>query len=412
MCQHTPWDARITRGFINRHGDNEAMSQPQIVQSALDGETVVARIGLGGEDELYATRTRTLVYRAEGLLSDESVEEYPHDAERVTVSEGRRKAKVTLDYGLEGSETFALPAKHLDRALHPLAEGVLKANDILGDEESMERLFRFSELTLVVAGARVVRHIGSGLWDEDYEEYRYEDVTDLTFEDGSVATSVVLTVAGRQERFKTPNEDARAVRESLESTLLGYWGVSSLEELRAANEPEDEEPAETDEVSFGDGPDPLSANPAELSDEPKNATRSAESEAQASTDRRAAEARTAASPGATQSTESAEESAAAAQTVREDAAEGDSANRTESGGGSEQDSVVRQTQPGRSDAQTAESDDTSFEDSGFESAGPVDDDALVGEVAALRETVEAQGEEIRRQRELIEQLIEELRRGR
>lgn len=400
MSAH-PVTGLITRGFINRHGDNESMSQPQIVQSALGGETVVARIGLGGEDELYATPTRTFVYRAEGLLSDESVEEYPHDAERVTVSEGRRKAKVTLDYGLDGSETFALPAKHLDRALHPIVEGVLKANGILDEGESMERLFRFSELTLVVAGARVVRHIGSGLWDEEYEEYRYEDVTDLTFENGSVATSVVLTVGGRQERFKTPNEDARAVREALESTLLGYWGVSTLDELRAANEPEDEEPAETDEVSFGDGPDPLSANPAELSDEPKNATRSEASETQAGD-----------APNAPDAVGVAEGGAAAAQAVREGTAEEESSDESEAADAVEQGPPVQQAQPSATDAEAAESAEAGFADSGFESAGPVDDDALVDEVAALRETVEAQGEEIRRQQELIEQLIEELRRGR
>ena len=81
------------------------MSQPEIVQADLDDEDVVARVDLGGEDELYVTPTRTLLYRAEGLLSDESVEEYPHEAERVTVSEGRRKAKVTLDYGLDGEKT-------------------------------------------------------------------------------------------------------------------------------------------------------------------------------------------------------------------------------------------------------------------------------------------------------------------
>ncbi|RDI72587.1 DUF7115 domain-containing protein [Halopelagius longus] len=410
------------------------MSQPQIVQSALGGEAVVTRLGLGGEDELYATPTRTLVYRAEGLLSDESVEEYPHDAERVTVSEGRRKSKVTLEYGLDGSETFALPSKYLDRALHPLVEGVLKANGILKEEESVERLFRFSELTLVVAGTRVVRHIGSSLWDEDYEEYRYEDVTDLTFEDGSVATSVVMTVGDRQERFKTPNEDARAVREALESTLLDYWGVASLEELRAANEPEDEEPAETDEVSFGDGPDPLSANPAELSDEPKNATRDAESETETESEsshaagQQTAEVRTE-EPGTAES-QAAETTTADADATNEQTAEasaeasaganaapsaGRSASETESASDERSEPSAADARPEEGDARKAKEGanaDAGFENSGFESAGPVAEDALADEVAALRETVEAQGEEIRRQQELIEQLIEELRRGR
>jgi hypothetical protein len=369
------------------------MSQPQIVQSALDGEDVVARVALGGEDELYATPTRTLIYRAEGLLSDETVEEYPHDAERISVSEGRRKAKVTLDYGLDGERTFGLSAKRLERALHPVVEGVLKANGILDPDEPMERLFRFSELTLVVATTRVVRHIGGALWDEDFEEYAYEDVTDLAFESGSVATSVVLTVDGRQERFKTPNDDARAVREALESSLLSYWGVSSVEELREANEPDEADAAQTEEeVSFGDGPDPLSANPAKLSDDPKNATRDGEP----------AETAEPAEPA-----EPAESTAA------------DSGRRQSGAGPAAQvDLDGRSDENGRADAAasqaTPESEavDDAFEASGFESATPGADERVLEELADLRETVERQNEEIRAQRELVEQLIEELRRGR
>jgi hypothetical protein len=343
-----------------------------MVQSALEGEDVVARVALGGEDELYATPTRTLVYRSEGLLSDETVEEYPHTAERITVSEGRRKGKITLDYGLDGEQSFGLSVKHLDRALHPVVEGVLKANDILAADEPVERLFRFSELTLVVSAGRVVKHIGSSLWDDDFEEYRYDDVTDLQFEGGSVATSVVMTVDGRQERFKAPNDDARELRETLESALLSYWGVSSLDELREANEPEEDEPtAEEGEVSFGDGPDPLSANPAELSDEPKNATR----------------------------TEAPDEPVGAAA----NASAGSVAQQVE---------ASPQSVDAEAETETTTDADEGFEGSGFQSAAADADERVAEELAELRATVDRQGEEIRQQRELIEQLIEELRRGR
>ena len=144
------------------------MSQPEIVQSDLGGETVVARVDLGGEDELYVTPTRTLLYRAEGLLSDVSVEEFSHGAERITVSEGRRKSKVTLDYGLDGEQTVSLPTSRLERALEPIVEGILKHNGVLEQDESVAQLFRFSELTVVVAGERVVRHIGPGLWEQEF----------------------------------------------------------------------------------------------------------------------------------------------------------------------------------------------------------------------------------------------------
>ncbi|MDS0294499.1 DUF7115 domain-containing protein [Halogeometricum luteum] len=398
------------------------MSQPQMVQSALDGEPVVARVALGGEDELYATPTRTLVYRSEGLLSDETVEEYPHEAERVAVSEGRRKTKVALDYGLDGERTFALSNKHLDRALHPVLEGVLKANGILADDESVERLFRFSELTLVVAGGRVVKHIGASLWDEDFEEYRFDDVTDLRFEGGSVATSVVLTVGGRQERFKAPNEDARQLRETLESALLAHRGVASVDELRAASEPEadatdGDEPVEARNVSFGDGPEPLSANPSELAEAPANATRTGPSEPSGPTES-AESADSTAEPsadagGTARRVEAPAQSVSAAAASADDVAEADASADTDTVGSTRVDVDVDAEREHVFDADADAADDASgFEGSGFQSAATDANERVAEELAELRATVERQGEEIREQRALVEQLIEELRRGR
>ncbi|WP_144903932.1 DUF7115 domain-containing protein [Halobellus captivus] len=412
------------------------MSQPEIVQADLADEDVVARVDLGGEDELYVTPTRTLLYRAEGLLSDESVKEYPHEAERITVSEGRRKAKVTLDYGLDGEETISLPAKRFERALHPIVEGVLKANGVLEPDEPMERLFRFSELTVAIAGERVVRHIGESLWDEDFESYHFGDVTDLVFEDGSVATSIVLTVDGRQERFKAPNDEARAVRAALETTLLSYWDVDSIEEFRAAAEPEEDDTdaeakaADSKEVTFGDGPDPLIADPSEPEEFPANATRSAEEsrgdesapgnvDALAQQVERRPEDETsggvkADSPSQSDATESGSAPESPAATTASDAGESDplgvspaESGSTESTGEAGESRSTR----GARDTDDSKPNPSDFAGSGFEAAAPADERVL-DELAELRETVEQQSDEIRTQRELIEQLIEELRRGR
>jgi hypothetical protein len=523
------------------------MSQPEIVQTDLADEEVVARVDLGGEDELFVTPTRTLVYRAEGLLSDESVEKYDHDAERVTVSEGRRKAKVTLDYGLDGQETISLPAKRLERAIQPIFEGVLKANGVLAADERIERLFRFSELTIAIASERVVRHIGANLWDEDFEAYHYGDVTDLEFEDGSVATSVVLTVDGRRERFKAPNEDARAVRAALETTLLSYWDVETVEELRAAAAPDEDEPGATEatgatdreEVSFGDGPDPLIADPDEPEKLPENATRNDDPDAedrptqeptpapepteqpsQATADAVAQQVERPAESGSTESDVPASrtetdttrdtleseddplaasgsgpdpipdtdatsgrqvqsggtESASDSQGARADAAaeseptttpaESEPATPAESepatptGDERTADAAVGDARDVSSEGATTPADesradsgdefrrgaadasaasdpspsstptvkpaetdeepgvaspsaaDVGFEGSGFESAAPTAEEQIREELADLREVVDQQNAELRAQRELIEQLIEELRRGR
>ncbi|MDQ2051343.1 hypothetical protein RBH26_12725 [Natronolimnohabitans sp. A-GB9] len=240
------------------------MSVPGIVHSTLDGDDIAARVALGGDDELFVTSSSTLVYRSDGLLSDESVDEYPHDAERVTLSEGRRKTTVTLEYPLEGRKEFTIPASKIDAALHPVLAGVLNGNGITDPGETVAQTYRFSELTLIVTSDRLVKHIGAAVWDDDYEEYHFEDVTNIEFEDGSVATQIVLTVDGRPQRIKAPNEAATELRERLKRALFEYHDVTALEELNET-ESDDTQPGRAS-VDFGGGVDPLDADPPEPDD--------------------------------------------------------------------------------------------------------------------------------------------------
>ncbi|MWV39579.1 hypothetical protein [Natrialba sp. INN-245] len=243
------------------------MSVPGIVQSTLDDEEIAAEVSLGGEDTLFITPTRTLVYRAEGLLSDESVDDFPHDADRLTLSEGRRKTKFSLEYPLEGSREFSVPASKTDSALHPVLAGVLNGNGITEPGETVVQTYRFSELTIIITSDRLVKHIGGAVWDEDYEEYQFDDVSNLSFEDGSVATQIVLVVDGRPQRIKAPNEEANDLRERLKRALFDYHDVSSLEELneRVGDEADGAERGDAS-MDFGDGVDPLDANPPEPDD--------------------------------------------------------------------------------------------------------------------------------------------------
>ncbi len=418
------------------------MTLPERLAGAVDDESVVAEVPLGGDDVLVVTPTRTLVYRAEGLLSDETVESYDHDVERVDVSKGRRKAKVVLGYGLDGEETISLPAKRLDDALHPVLAGILSGVSVTEPGESVVRTFRFSELTLVVTSHRLVKHVGAAVWDEEYEEFPYDELTGLDFEEGTVATSIVLTHGGRSERFKAPNESARAVREALTDAVCTFHDVDSLEEFRVAVT----EAAESDEAGapadsaagsstsvFGDGPDPLSASPA--SDASREETQSVSDQNEAAAGGGTTPDELTVSDAATGTTEPADPLAAdpssepvdtpAGQTPAErTSGEQTSAERTSREQTHAEQTAVGRTSasetsvpPGRDDgdgdavAGDAFEDDA-FEGSAFESAGIENEADLAAEVDALREAVEAQSDRLDRQAELIERLIEELRRGR
>jgi len=234
------------------------MEIPDLVQAELGGEEVLSGVALGDEDVVCFTSARTLVYRGEGLLSDEKVETYPFDFERLQVSEGRRKTKFTMVYTDQKRE-LGVPGDRTDAVLERLLEGKLRVSGAIEADESVEGVFRFSELTLVVSEARLLKHLGNVTWDADFESYRFADVTGLDFEEGSVATAIVLAVEDRPERIKAPSEQAPSVRKTLQEALFAFHDVSSLEALNAkvASEPDEESDDESDGLGLEDGIDPL-----------------------------------------------------------------------------------------------------------------------------------------------------------
>lgn len=212
-------------------GHATGMDVPPLVRDRLEGESVVARVALGGDDAVFVTPTRTLVYRDEGLLSDESVADYPHDVERLALSRGRRKATFELTY-VDTDGTFTVPVDRADDVLEPLFGGILAAAGVTEEGERIREVYQFSELTLVVTDGRLLKHVGNTLWDEDFETVPFEDVTGLGVEEGSVATQLVVELAGRPHRVKVPSERGESVRRTLRSAVLEYHGVDSVADLR------------------------------------------------------------------------------------------------------------------------------------------------------------------------------------
>jgi hypothetical protein len=461
-------DPRIgPRGFKRDGANPRDMSLPDLLAETVGDESVAAEVSLGGDDRLAVTPTRTLVYRSDGLLSDESVAEYSHDVERIAVSMGRRKAKLTLGYGLDGDETISLPASRADEVLHPVLAGVLSATGVTDPGESVLRTFRFSELTLVVTSDRLVKHVGSAVWDDEFEEFSYADLTNLDFEEGTVATAVVLVHGGRSERFKAPNESARALRETLVDAVCAYHDVDSLEEFRVTVADDEDEAADaaTDSATdFGEGPDPLSASPVADAEAEAEARDGAETEARdgADPDADATTAETFSTGGAESSTGDDPDSTVSADGAVGDREPVDDADPLGDAGAADDAVVGRspESEPlpddpaedpavdvdraegadfasdtageppappegsataagedpaardeAARDEAAVSADADAFDGSPFERAG-VEGEDLATEVAELRHTVEQQSERLDRQSALIEQLIEELRRGR
>jgi len=409
------------------------MDVPGIVESTLDGEEIAAQVSLGGEDELYITPSRTLIYRAEGILSDESVEEYAHDADRLVISEGRRKTRFSLEYPLDGTQEFTIPSKHSEEALHPVLAGLLNASGVTDPGETVLHTYWFSELTLVITSERLVKHIGEAVWDDEYEEFPFADLTGIEFERGEHATQLVLECNGRKERIKIPSDASRELEEHLKRTLYEYYDVSSMGALREKIGTPEEEPAETDDqqagetgsdVDFGGGIEPLDASPSTSSSDPPSSTEQSaaggEQSSSATNELIDENLDTSRSAGGSE-TRSGSGSTPEAGTDRGAETRTQSASSTDaasSGGGrSDESSTDAGSTAGAestpaTDASSAEhSAGTTADGSESDTTAVGDADDVAAELDALREQVEKQNKLIAQQQQTLEQLIEELRRG-
>lgn len=378
------------------------MDVPGTVDEALGGEEVATRVPLGGEDALFVTPTRTLLYRGEGLLSDESVEEYAHDAERIAVSRGRRKSKFSLTYPIEGTEQFTVPAGRTDDVLSPVIAGVLNARGEIDADESVLYTYLFSELTLVITSHRLIKHVGEAVWDTDFDSFPYDRITGIDAESGDVSTQIVVEVDGRPERIKAPTDRGREVRERLEEALRGYYDLGPTDDLAAVLAPEAEaeaEPAADDDddgsgVSFGEALEPLSTGSSDSAEESSSGGEPSGGEAAL------ADLGAESDDDATDPLE------------QPDPIAGDT---DPLGGGSEADPLADGDDPVATEADTEleepDPPEDDLEAAGFEPADESTPD-IETELAELRSMVQKQNSLLVRQQQTIEQLIEELRRGR
>lgn len=355
------------------------MDVPDLVRQSLGDEEIQAGVSLGDEDAVCFTPTRSLVYRSEGLLSDEGVAEYAHDFERLAVSEGRRKTKYTMTY-VDREEQFTVPGNRTDLVLERLLEGNLRVNGVIGADEAVNGVFRFSELTLVVAQKRVLKHVGGYTWDGDFAVYDYDEVTGLHFEDGSVATAVVLEADGRPERIKAPNEQAGTVRKTLQEALFDYHDVGSLDELNRKIAVKTEDPTATGSadhssgLGLNSGIDPLvSDSEAEGADAGSTADD--------------------ASSGASTGSEPQKADSAAAQS---EAASFDQEAGTPTSS-VDVDAAAAEAATAAGNADTASSEDL---------------EAVTDQLETLTAAVQQQNKLLKKQQKTVTQLIEELRRGR
>lgn len=219
------------------------MSLPGGVSMLVDEDELINRIELDDRRTLFVTPSRAIAYRERSMLTEESVESYPTDLERLTLEEGKRQVTVTFEYPDEADRTLDLPKSSMAAALKALLASVIRATDVLEADEDIEELYRFNELTVVLTDRRLIKHVGHALWGETHEAIDYEIIRDLHTEEGQVSTGVIIETTGATERFKLPKDSADRFIAQIEDAVCAYHDVAALGVLRGnpdAGKPEPE----------------------------------------------------------------------------------------------------------------------------------------------------------------------------
>lgn len=247
------------------------MEIPDLITQRLGDEELESAVNLGDEDLICFTPSRTLLHRGEGLLGDESIEAFEHDVERLEVSEGRRKTTFTLTY-VDSEEGFTVANDRTEPVLERLLAGILDTADVIDSGESIEGVFWFGELTVIITDTRIIKHVGpyfwgrdNDPWDGDSEEISYADMTALNVEEDSISSNIVISVPGRQERFEVPHREAEQVKLTLSNALFEFYEVNSISELNETLAETPPSPLEESEKSVSKGDESTT----KLRDEPE-----------------------------------------------------------------------------------------------------------------------------------------------
>ena len=207
------------------------MDIPSLLSDSIgEDEKIVSRVLVASGTHMITTTKRVFIHREEGIINSEIFEEYSLNADQISIFSDKRKARIVLNYGLEGTREFSLNAKYYDRIVDPLVRGVLKATEVVEPGELIRHVYRYGQLTIVLTDRQFLKHIGVALWSRDYESFNYEDMGRIDIEKGGVSAEILIEYKGRMQRIKTDKERARLICVQARNGLALYKGCKDYQE--------------------------------------------------------------------------------------------------------------------------------------------------------------------------------------
>ncbi len=217
------------------------MSLPGGVSVLVDEDELIDRVVLDDHRSLFVTPSKAITHRERSLLTEESVESYPTDVDRLSLEEGKRQVTVTFEYHDGSTRELQLPMRTMAAALKALLASVIRATDVIVEGEAIVELYRFNELTVIVTDKRLLKHVGQALWADSYDAIDFDIIRNIMTETGQVSTGVNIETTDGGERLKIPHETADRFVSRLEEAVLSYHDVVDLGVLRG--DPEAGKPA-------------------------------------------------------------------------------------------------------------------------------------------------------------------------
>ena len=209
------------------------MELPDVISDmVLDDEIILSRTLISNSVEMIVTSTRLFLYRGTSLINTESFEEYKLNVDRISISPDRKKAQITLDYGSNRTIEFQAYRKYLDMIYEPLIRGVIHANNILQQGESIKKIYRKGELTVVLTNMKILKHIGTSLWDLDFENFNLETISRIYVAEGGSSSEVIIESNNRLHRIKTTTSVAQSLCDSSIIELISFHNFPTYLEFK------------------------------------------------------------------------------------------------------------------------------------------------------------------------------------
>jgi hypothetical protein len=117
----------------------------------------------------------------------------------------------------------------------PLIRGAIHAKNTLQQGESIKKICRKGELTIVLTNMKILKHIGTSLWDIDFESFDLETISKIYVDAGGISSELIIESNNRLHRIKTTANIAQSLCDSSINELISFHNFPTYSEFQKSS---------------------------------------------------------------------------------------------------------------------------------------------------------------------------------